>query len=349
MLKHKNPFISRRRSITATASVLSVVVMSALIPGVVSSSSAIGKPEVVTVGIALTPPKMVFLAPFIADAEGFFAKQNIQAKFAPMPDGLMTELGVATGQINFGFSSGTDPISTAAEGSPVKAIWSYSSKLDTVCIGAPGITSPTDLIGKAVGSTGTGGFAYTQLNSCLSSAGVSVDQVNPINMKRSQFVGAMTQGAIKAAVFHVDDAYTVLHAIPGTTILNNEYATQPLWWYGAVSVLDRYAKIHPYLITRFLTAMVLTDRWMVDPKNKAKVLAYGVKFTQEDPAAVAAAYDFIIKGKLWELNDGMPAESVNFTAAEMARLGEIDKVPAYTKVVDATYINTVLKKLGRVK
>ena len=74
--------------------------MSALIPGVVSSSSAIGKPEVVTVGIALTPPKMVFLAPFIADAEGFFAKQNIQAKFAPMPDGLMTELGVATGQIN---------------------------------------------------------------------------------------------------------------------------------------------------------------------------------------------------------------------------------------------------------
>ncbi len=320
----------------------------AFLPGIAAPSFADAN-TVVGVGIALTPPKMVFLAPFIADAQGFFAAQHIKIKFFDMPDGLETELGVANGAINIGFSSGTDPISSAAAGSPIHAIWSYSSKLDTVCIGAPGIKTPKDLIGQAVGSTGTGGFSYTQLNACVNSAGVKVEQVKPINMKRSQFVGAMVAGQIKAAVFHIDDAYTVTHAIPGTTILNNEYATAPLWWYGGVSVLDSWAASHAALVTRFLKAMLLTDRWMNDPANKAKVIAYGIKYTQEDPAAVAAAYDFIIKGGLWEQNDGMSKASVNFTASEMKRLGEIDTQPTYNQIVDTHYIKGALAQVGKVK
>jgi ABC-type nitrate/sulfonate/bicarbonate transport system substrate-binding protein len=320
----------------------------AFLPGI--SAPTFATPNtVVGVGIALTPPKMVFLAPFVADAEGFFADQHIKVKFYDMPDGLETELGVANGTINLGFSSGTDPISSAAVGSPIHAIWSYSSKLDTVCIGAPGIKTPKDLIGQPVGSTGTGGFAYTQLNACVNSAGVKVEDVKPINMKRSQFVGAMAAGQIKAAVFHVDDAYTVTHAIAGTTILNNEYATVPLWWYGAVSALDSWAAKNPALVTRFLKAMLLTDRWMNNPVNKAKVIAYGIKFTQEDPAAVASAYDFIIKGGLWEQNDGMAPASVNFTASEMKRLGEIDVLPTYSQIVDTHYIKGALAQVGKVK
>ncbi|HUW78420.1 MAG TPA: ABC transporter substrate-binding protein [Candidatus Nanopelagicaceae bacterium] len=336
---------------------LSAVLLVGVLPPLVSSANAashkthkakIGKWADVNVGIALTPPKMVFLAPYIAQARGLFRKAHLRVKFIGMPDGLETELGTVTGAIDLGFSSATDGISSASVGTPLHTIWSYAPKLDTVCIAAPDINSATDLIGQNVASTGTGGFSYTQVDACLVKNGVKVSQVNLINMKRSQFVGALASNQVKAAVFHVDDAYVVTHQVAGLKVLDNEYLSAPDWWYGGVAVLDSWAKSHKSAVERFLTVMVQTDRWMSDPKHKPFVMKVAAKATQEDPAALSAAYDFIVKGHLWTLNDGMDPKSVLYTEAEMAKFGEIDRIPTYNQIVDTTYINDVLKKIGRV-
>jgi hypothetical protein len=72
---------------------------------------------------------------------GFFAKEHLHVKFISMPNGPQTELGTTAGGINFGFSSATGSIEAAAQQAPIHAIWSYGTKLDTQCIGAPGIGS----------------------------------------------------------------------------------------------------------------------------------------------------------------------------------------------------------------
>lgn len=313
-----------------------------------SSSSAAAAPDNVVLGIALSPPKMVFLAPYVAQDKGFFAKENINPKFLPMPNGLETELGTTSGAIDFGFSSATDAIESAAAGSPIHAIWSYAPKLDTQCIASGNINTAKDLVGQNIGSTGTGGFSYTQVYACLKPAGVEVKQVKLINMTRSQFVPSLVSNRIKAAVFHADDAYTVLHSGVALKNLDNEYESMPQWWYGGVTVLDSYAKANPDLVKRFLTALVEADRWMTDPANKDEVLKIGVKYTQEDPAAVAYAYDFIVKGHLWTLNDGMDPAAEQYTAQQLLDFKEIDKLPSYSQVVDNSYINAVLDKIGRV-
>src|SRR5512146_381285 len=111
----------------------------------------------ITVGIALSPPKVVFLAPYVAEQQGFFAQEHLNVKLLNMPNGLETELGTTSGSINFGLSSATDAIQSAAAGAPIHAIWSYGTKLDTVCIAGPSIHTTTDLVGKPVGSPGTRG------------------------------------------------------------------------------------------------------------------------------------------------------------------------------------------------
>lgn len=121
----------------------------------------------VNVGIALSPPKAIFMGPYVAQAQGFFAKEHLHVKFISMPNGLQTELGTTAGSIDFGFSSASDSIEAAAQNAPIHAIWSYGTKLDTQCIGAPNIKSAKDLIGKPVGSTGTDGFSITLLQACL--------------------------------------------------------------------------------------------------------------------------------------------------------------------------------------
>ena len=332
--------------------VAAALVLTTLSPAVISSSVASSKAATqydnIVVGIALSPPKMVFMAPYIAQARGYFAKQHLNVKFLAMPNGLETELGTASGSIDFGFSSATDGISSASVGSPIHTIWSYAPRLDTQCIASADVKTAKDLVGQYVGSTGTGGFSYTQAYACLKADGVKVEDVKLVNMPRSQFVPNLVNNRIKAAVFHADDAYVVLHSGAKVHVLQSEYLTMPNWWYGGVAVLDSYAKSHVDVVQRFLTAMVQADRWMTNVKNRASVIRIGTKVSGEDKAAVSYAYDFLQKAHGWTLNDGMDPSSVAYTAQQMLNFKEIDKLPTYSQIVDASYINAVLAKIGRV-
>lgn len=312
-----------------------------------SPSTTTGGADYITIGLALSPPKVVFLAPYVAEQEGFFGQENLNVKFLSMPNGLETELGTTSGAINFGFSSATDAIESASAGSPIHAIWSYGTKLDTVCIAAPSIHQTSDLIGKPVGSTGTGGFSYTLLNACLAPAGVDVNKVKPVNMERSAFVPALASGRIFAAVFHADDAYVVTNKVPGAHILNNEYESYPNWWYGGVTTLDSYAKSHPDVVKRFLTAMIKADRWMNDPANRDALIKIGVQATGEDQNAVAFAVDFMVKGQIWPNNQGLDQNQVDYTTQQLYQLKEIPNQPSYSQIVDSSYADAVVAQLGQ--
>ncbi|MGH3396940.1 MAG: ABC transporter substrate-binding protein [Streptosporangiaceae bacterium] len=300
----------------------------------------------VNVGIALSPPKAIFLGPYVAQARGYFAKEHLRVKFISMPNGLQTELGTTAGSIDFGFSSGTDSIEAAAQHAPIHAIWSYGTKLDTQCIGAPGISTAKDLIGKPVASTGTDGFSITLLQACLEPAGVALSQVKPIDMVRSEFVPAMVAKKIDAAVFHADDAYVITHQLKGATVLSSEYKVMPKWWYGGVSMLDSYGQAHHDVVVRFLTAMMMADRWMNNPANNSALVALGTKATGEEQAAVAYAIKFLRTSGTWPDGTGLDPTAVNYTAGILAKYKDIPFQPTYTQIVAASYANQAAAKLG---
>ena len=314
--------------------------------GSTSSSADPNAMASVNVGIALSPPKAIFFGPYVAQQEGFFKKEHLNVKFISMPNGLQTELGATAGSIDFGFSSGTDSIEAAAQHAPIHAIWSYGTKLDTQCIGAPGIGTAKGLIGKPVGSTGTDGFSITLLQACLEPAGVHLSQVKPINMVRSEFVPAMVAKKIDAAVFHADDAYVITHQLKGAKVLSSEYKVFPNWWYGGVSMLDKFGQAHKAVVIRFLTAMMLADRWMNNSANNSALVSIGVKATQEDPAAVTYAVNFLRGSGTWPNGTGLTQAQVNYTTGILYQYKDISSKPSYSQVVDDSYANQALSGLG---
>ena len=298
--------------------------------------------------VAVTPPKAVFLVPFIAQAEGFFDKEHLHVQLVAEGSGVPAFLSTVAGSTKFSFTSATDPIIAASHGQAAHVIWSYGLKLDTVCIGND-VASAKELVGKNVGVTDTGGFAQTLLQACLSADNVDIKTVHQINMQRSGFVPAMVSGRISAAVFHADGAYTVLKKAPGAKVLAYEWDTLPQWWYGALAANDAYSKANAGEVKRFLRALVLASRWMYDPANKAKVIADGAKASGEDPAAIEYAYNLMIKGKIWPVNEGLPNEdSYKFTAEKLKAFGQIDTVPAYDQTIDSSYVKAVLDDVGKV-
>ncbi len=300
----------------------------------------------VNVGIALSPPKAIFMGPYVAQAQGFFTREHLHVHFISMPNGLQTELGTTAGSIDFGFSSATDSIEAAAQNAPIHAIWSYGTKLDTQCIGAPGISSARSLIGRPVGSTGTDGFSITLLQACLEPAGVHLSQVSPVNMTRSEFVPAMVAKKIDAAVFHADDAYVITHQLKGATVLSSEYQAIPNWWYGGVSMLDSFGKAHHDVVVRFLTATMLADRWMNNPANNSALVALATKTTQEDQPAVAYAINFLRTSGTWPNGAGIDQAAVNYTAGILAKYKDIPRQPSFSQIVDPSYANEAAAKLG---
>lgn len=317
------------------------------VPASASSKSKQASYTTISVGLALSPPKVIFLAPYVAAQEGFFAKEHLRIHYISMPTGLETELGTTAGSINYGLSSGTDPIEAAAATAPVEAIGSYGEKLTTVCISPKSIKSAKTLIGKPVGTTGATGFAYTTLNACLVAGGVKINQVNPITMTRAEFVSAMESGRIYAASFHADDAYVILHNLNGSHVLYQEYKSDPEWWYGAISVKDSYASAHKSTTERFLAALMLADRWMNTKKNTQKLITIGVTATTETVNAVTYAVKLLQAAHTWSTTVAIQRDRVNYTTNQLLSLKEITHKPNYAQIVTTKYLKGALKLLKK--
>lgn len=299
----------------------------------------------IDVGIALSPPKAVFFAPYVAQAMGFFKKEGLKVHLISMPNGLNTELGAASGSINFGLSSATDSVEAAAAGAPIHAIGSYGTTLDTVCVAAKGYSTAAELKGQPVGTTGAGGFAGTTLAACLAPLGLTLNDVQPIVMTRSQFPGAMASGAIKIAAFHADDAYVMLHSLAGTTVIDKQYLTLPHWWYGGIASLDSYTKAHPLVTEKFLASIILADNWMNNPKNFNKLVTMGVKWSGESRAAVTYGVHFLIAAKSY--STAISPSMVNWTAKECVKVGDITKLPTYSQIVNTKYLKVATQMAAK--
>jgi len=325
----------KRRATVAMASALAA--SSVLATWAVSATTASATSYMsISVGVALSPPKVVFMAPYVAQAQGFFAQEGLQANLISMPNGLNTELGTTAGSINFGLSSATDSVEAAAAKAPIHAIASYGAKLDTECVAAPGYNTAAKLRGQNVGTTGAGGFAATTLAACLKPLGLTLADVHPVTMTRSQFVGGLATGAIKVAAFHADDAYVVLHQIKGSTVIDKQYQTLPNWWYGGVASLDSYTKTHPVVTEHFLAALILANNWINNPKNFNALVKLAVRATGEDKAAVIYALKFNIGAK--SFTTAVNPASVNWTARECKAVGDISVVPTYSQIVNTKYL-----------
>jgi NitT/TauT family transport system substrate-binding protein len=311
-----------------------------------SASPATHSLKSVQVALALDPPKMVFIGFYVASDEGFFARNGLRVTLEPELSGVQAAQAVAAGDAVFS-AGGTDAVAaSAAENGGQIAIWSYA-KDDLSIVSDSSITSVSQLRGKNIGLGDATGPAYQLSVLALEQAHVPLSAVRfDILNGRPALVSALIAGRIQATVFHVDDGLTALQKDSKIHILRAMYDSAPDYWYGALSVPTKYAKQNPGTVKAFLTAMVEADRWMYS--HKAQTVQIGIKYTNESPTVVSQAYDFLTSHHLWTENAGATAQEVAYTLNLYKKSKTISTVPPVSKVMDFSYIDSVLSQLGRV-
>ena len=159
-----------------------------------------GEGELETIDVMLDwYPNAVHAFLYEAEANGYFADAGLKVNilYPSNPTDPLTM--AAAGKIDFGFYYQEDTIiAKANENVPVKVVGTVVHEpLETICsLKENGIETPADLKGKTIGYTGVQ-FAETTVNEVLSSAGLTSDDVEFVNVG-FDLMSAMTTGNVDA-------------------------------------------------------------------------------------------------------------------------------------------------------
>src|SRR5438445_1861692 len=126
----------------------------------------------VTIAVPVTPPNVVHLTPYLADAFGYFKDENLTVELIRFDGGVGSLRASASGAIDLAGTSSEPVLDAIANGADVRIVYSYAPNVDVSFAVGPGIKTLADLKGKTMGIQEAGGFADVMTRIILKKAGL---------------------------------------------------------------------------------------------------------------------------------------------------------------------------------
>src|SRR5699024_10803212 len=128
-----------------------------------------------------------------------FEEEGIEIEWALSQGSNKALVFLNSDSVDFGSSAGAAALMSKANGAPINNIYIYSKPEWTALVTNPnsGIENVADLKGKKVAAT-LGTDPYIFLLRALNEAGVSVDDVEIVNLQHGDGASSLTSGSIDA-------------------------------------------------------------------------------------------------------------------------------------------------------
>lgn len=318
-----------------------------------ATSSAVPKASCtakkVTIAVPVTPPNVVHLTPYVADAFGYFKDENLTVELVRFDGGVGSLRASASGAIDLAGTSSEPVLDAIANGADVKIVYSYAPNVDVSFAVGPGIKTLADLKGKKMGVQEAGGFADVMTRLVLKKANIDPKEVTFVTTTTAGRVQALATGQTDTAVLHIDQVKTVQKQTPTITVLANMWEVLSDYQYAVYIVPTQTLKDDPNTPECIIRALVRANRAMYDPANRQKIIDLGAQQTKEDPAIVADTFDLLVKAKAWPQNEGVPQANIEGTIASEKAFGKITSNLTFAQVTDLSIVKKVIDQLGRVK
>ena len=301
----------------------------------------------ITIAVPVTPPNVVHLTPYVADAFGYFKDENLTVELIRFEGGVGSLRASASGGITLAGTSSEPVIDGIANGAEVKIVYSYAPNVDVSFVVGPGIKSLADLKGKKMGVQEPGGFADVMTRIVLKKAGIDPKDVTFVQTTTAGRVQQLTAGATDTAVLHIDQTKTVQKANPNLTTLVNMWEILSEYQYSVYVAPTQAIKDDAATLECTIRALMRANRAMYDPANKQKVVDIAVKEGKIDATIAADTFDLLIKAKAWPQNEGVPKANVEGTIKSEKDFGKITASLTFDQVADLSIAKKVVEQLGR--
>jgi NitT/TauT family transport system substrate-binding protein len=225
----------------------------------------------ITIGVAAMSPRTIPL--LIAQEQGLFAKQNIDARVVLIKGAPILVASLISGDLEVGYTGGTSVVGAAASGPYLKILSSISSTLTHTMLAHPSIKTVEQLRGKRFGIQSMGGTTWMHTILGLEQVGLDVkrDNINILMIGDSVLIGqALEVGRVDAAVLDgvlarrlISKGFSV---IVDLTPFNIPMVNQ------AIVVAPDFVQKRAELAERILMVLVDSLAYTLAPMNKSVVV-----------------------------------------------------------------------------
>ncbi len=307
----------------------------------------------ILLGMPVRPPVMVHLPVFYALDNKIFEKHGLDVQVKFFRGGVATHRAITSKKSGLDAAWVPAPIAMVGitKGSGMKFFHSMAYLNEAQMAANDKVKRPSDLKGRTIGIEGRGGYSHIGALAVLETAGLSDKDVKYIKTPPPARVPFLLKGKADAVVIHVEQVLVVKKNKPNFNKLMDLWKAMPNFFYGAFIAPSSKIKANKSAYVRFAMAMMQSTRSIY--KDKAGYIKSATKWVRpvykKNPDVMSKTYDIFVKERIWGVNNGIPANSISFTANYMKRLGKIKgDIPSYEDIVDTSVTKAALSRAGKI-
>jgi NitT/TauT family transport system substrate-binding protein len=256
---------------------------------------AASAPAKVVIGYAATTARLVPL--WIAQEQGFFAKNGIESEPVLLRGGTTLVTGLASGDVQIGRTAGAAVLSAVGAGHELKMLATFSGRNSYDVVVRPNIKRVEDIRGKKIAINSLGGGTWMGAMLWLEHFGLDPqrDQIL-LQSVGDQSVQAQALEAGVVDVAFVDSFYSKWLKQKGMTILADySELKQPLVSQSMV-VQRIFLQQHGDIAENYLKSEIEGVAFAVAPKNKPAVIKTLMRRLRTDAAGAEDGYVDLLRG-----------------------------------------------------
>ncbi|WP_407081124.1 aliphatic sulfonate ABC transporter substrate-binding protein [Evansella halocellulosilytica] len=242
-----------------------------------STSGTDGLPDTITLDYAYYSPTSLIVKEF-GWLEEEFEEEGVEIDFVLSQGSNRALEFLNSNSVDFGSTAGAAALMAKGNDAPIKNVYIYSQPEWTALVteSGSGVQSTADLAGKTIAAT-LGTDPYIFLVRALNEHGLSVDDVEVVNLQHSDGANALSTGQVDAwAGLDPHMARQELETDAELFYRNTSFNT-----YGFLNVREQFADDYPDAVERVIEVYEKARKWVLDnPEDTVEIMAREAQMDQ---------------------------------------------------------------------
>ena len=264
----------------------------------------------VSIGVAFVNARVAPL--WIADKEGFFKKNGIEAKILKLAGGTQGAQAMLSGGIDVGYTDPTSMVAAIAGGAQLVEIMAITNIMPYYLVGSAEVKTIGDLKGKRVGSSGLGlSASRLALLVALNKLGLDPkrDQITLVAAgAEPERIAGLAAGALGGTVIGPEFRGRIEEL--KLNILSDLRTLKIPWEQDALVTSKKYLQANEDTVERLIKALLQANAYVLNPANRNMVIdllktQLALKTAQEADSAYADLTRFYVLRKPLPSREGL--------------------------------------------
>jgi NitT/TauT family transport system substrate-binding protein len=273
-------------------------------------ASAQAQTTEVSMGVAFVNARVAPL--WVAEKEGFFKKNGIDAKILKLAGGTQGAQAMLSGGIDIGYTDPTSMVAAIAGGAQLVEIMAITTIMPYYLVGSADVKAVADLKGKRVGSSGLGlSASRLALIVALGKLGLEPkrDQITLVAAgAEPERIAGLAAGALGGTVVGPEFRGRIDEL--KLNILADLRTLKIPWEQDSLVTSRKYLESKHDIVERVMKSLLQANAYVVSPANRTAVIELlktqlGLKTAQETDGAYADLTRFYVLKKPFPYREGL--------------------------------------------